>query len=203
MEGTGSGLSRGYILAITGASGAIYAKRLIEYFFEHQIPFNCIISEAGRKVWEIELGDTIEKMLPASISVYDHNDITAPMASGSSLVEAMVIVPCSLGTLAAISQGLANNLISRAADVTLKERLPLILVPRETPLNRIHLQNMLRAGEAGAVILPAMPGFYHRPETIQDVVDFVVGKILDSLRLPHELFKRWGSDGLMWSDLSR
>jgi len=194
MEKVGAGLRSGYILAITGASGAIYAKRFIEYFYEHQIPLNCIISDAGRKVWEIELEGNIENMLPASISLYSQNDLAAPMASGSSLTQAMVILPCSMGTLAAIAQGLANNLISRAADVMLKERRPLILVPRETPLNRIHLQNMLKVSEAGAIILPAMPGFYHRPKNIQDMVDFLVGKILDTLGLPHKLFKRWGSD---------
>jgi len=198
MEKAGAGLRSGYILAITGASGAIYAKRFIEYFSEHQIPLNCIISDAGRKVWEIELEGNIEDMLPRSILLYSQNDLAAPMASGSFLTQAqaMVILPCSMGTLANIAQGLANNLISRAADVMLKERRPLILVPRETPLNRIHLQNMLKVSEAGAIILPAMPGFYHRPQDIQDIVDFLVGKILDTLGLPHKLFKRWGSDGL-------
>lgn len=192
MEEAGTGLKEAFILAITGASGAVYAKRFVEYFFEHGIPLNCIVSDAGRKVWEIELGGTIEEMSPASISLYGQNDIAASMASGSYLARAMVILPCTMGTLAAIAQGLASNLISRTADVMLKERRSLILVPRETPLNRIHLQNMLRVSEAGGIILPAMPGFYHRPETIEDLVDFLVGKILDTLGLSHSLFKRWG-----------
>ncbi|HIC92423.1 MAG TPA: UbiX family flavin prenyltransferase [Syntrophaceae bacterium] len=196
MEKARTGLTSGYILAITGASGAIYAKRFIEYFSKHQMPLNCIISDAGRRVWEIELEGNIKNMLPTSIPLYSQNDLAAPMASGSflTLAQAMVILPCSMGTLANIAQGLASNLISRAADVMLKERRPLILVPRETPLNRIHLQNMLKVSEAGAIILPAMPGFYHRPQNIQDMVDFLVGKILDTLGLPHEFFKRWGSE---------
>jgi len=183
-----------YILAITGASGAIYAKNLIEYFYQNNLPLTCLISEIGKKVWEWEMGVPIEKALPASITLHCEDDWWAPMASGSVKVKAMVIMPCSMGTLAAIAQGLARNLIQRTADVMLKEKRPLILVPRETPLNPIHLENMLCLVKAGATILPAMPGFYHKPETVQDLVNFVVARVLDHLGLKHDLVKRWGEE---------
>jgi 4-hydroxy-3-polyprenylbenzoate decarboxylase len=122
------------------------------------------------------------------------DDFWAGAASGSAAADAMVIVPCSMGTLGRIAAGLSGNLLERAADVMLKERKELLLVPRETPFNKIHLENMLRLSQAGAVILPAMPGFYHGPETIEDLVDFVVGKVLDQLDVQHSLFTRWGED---------
>ncbi len=181
-----------YILAITGASGAIYAKTLIKYFHKESLPLQCMISRIGEKVWELEIGRGISGMLPPEITLCAEDDWWAPVASGSVKVKAMVIMPCSMGTLAAIAQGLAHNLIHRTADVMLKEKRSLILVPRETPLNTIHLENMLRLARAGATILPAMPGFYHRPEKIQDMVDFVVARVLDHLGLEHDLIKSWG-----------
>ncbi|MCD6320002.1 MAG: UbiX family flavin prenyltransferase [Candidatus Desulfofervidaceae bacterium] len=180
-----------YILAITGASGAIYAKSLIEYFYQHNLPLTCLISDVGKKVWEWEIGVPIEKALPASITLHCEDDWWAPVASGSVKAKAMIVMPCSMGTLAAIAQGLARNLIQRTADVMLKEKRPLILVPRETPLNIIHLENMLRLAKAGATISPAMPGFYHKPETVQDLVNFVVARVLDHLGLEHKLIKSW------------
>ena len=126
------------------------------------------------------------------LRVFGREEWFAPVASGSNPADAMVICPCSMGTLAAVACGLADNLIERAADVMLKERRPLVLVPRETPLSTLHLENMLRLAQAGAVILPANPGFYHHPSTVQDLVDFVVARVLDQLRVPHRLVRRWG-----------
>ncbi|MDL1956864.1 MAG: UbiX family flavin prenyltransferase [Candidatus Desulfofervidus auxilii] len=180
-----------YILAITGASGAIYAKTLIEFFYKKNLPLICLVSEVGKKVWEWEIGISIEKTLPANITLHFENDWWAPIASGSVKVKGMVIMPCSMGTLAAIAQGLAHNLIQRTADVMLKEKKRLILVPRETPLNIIHLKNMLQLAKAGAIILPAMPGFYHKPKNIQDLINFIVGRVLDHLGLEHDLVKEW------------
>jgi 4-hydroxy-3-polyprenylbenzoate decarboxylase len=127
------------------------------------------------------------------LRVFGREEWFAPVASGSNPADAMAICPCSMGTLAAVAGGLSDNLIERAADVMLKERRPLILVPRETPLSTIHLENMLRLAQAGAIVLPANPGFYHHPTTVQDIVDFVVARVLDRLNVPHRLLARWGS----------
>jgi 4-hydroxy-3-polyprenylbenzoate decarboxylase len=126
------------------------------------------------------------------LEVFGRDDWYAPAASGSNAADAMVICPCSMGTLAAVSAGLADNLIERAADVSMKEGRPLVIVPRETPFSVLHLENMLRLAKAGAVILPANPGFYHRPDSVDGLVDFVVARILDHLRVPHTLMPRWG-----------
>ena len=133
--------------------------------------------------------------LPGRLAVYGREEWFAPVASGSNPPDAMVICPCTMGTLAAIAQGLASNLIERAADVALKEGRALVLVPRETPLSIIHLENMLRLARAGAVILPPNPGFYHHPQGIADLVDFVVARVLDQLKVPHALMSRWGERG--------
>ena len=180
-----------YILAITGASGVIYAKILIEYFYKNKLPLTCLVSHIGEKVWEWEIGSSISETLPSEITIYFENDWWSPVASGSVKAKAMVIMPCSMGTLAAIAHGLAKNVIIRVADVMLKEKRPLILVPRETPLNIIHLKNMLTLAEAGATILPAMPGFYHKPNTVQALVNFVVARVLDHLGLVHNLMQSW------------
>lgn len=180
------------VLAVTGASGAAYAKTLIEHLYREGISIQCLVSRVGEKVWEWEIGRSISEMLPPEIAVYGEDDWWTPVASGSVKAGAMVIIPCSMGTLAAVAHGLARNIIHRAADVMLKEKRPLILVPRETPLNTIHLENMLRLARAGATVLPAMPGFYHRPEKIQDMVDFVVDRILDHLGIEKRLIKPWG-----------
>ncbi len=126
---------------------------------------------------------------------YGETDMFAPIASGSSAPDAMVVVPCSMGTTGRLAAGLSSNLVERAADVILKERRELLLVPRETPFNTIHLENLLLLARAGARIIPAMPAFYHRPKSVEDLVDYMVGKILDSLKIPHKLFQRWGEDG--------
>lgn len=194
------------VLAITGASGAVYAVRLIEMIQQACIDIHLTISPSGAAVVEQELGrkvllDAFEprQLLPemkqgaAKILYHHYKDYFAPIASGSFLTGGMVICPCSGSTLSGVAQARGDNLIQRAADVQLKERRKLILVPRETPLSLIQIDNMRRAAEAGAVILPAMPGWYHGVRGVSDLVDFVVARILDQLGVPHQLMKRWGS----------
>ncbi|MFB5661667.1 UbiX family flavin prenyltransferase [Alteribacillus sp. HJP-4] len=194
-----------YTVAITGASGAIYGVRLTKELVkaEHKVHF--LISEAGWQVFREELLlDTSDRQkclndlfgetaLEDYIDIHHLQDFKAPVASGSYRTEAMIVVPCSMGTLSKIANGNSGSLLERSADVTLKERRRLILVPRETPLNGIHLENLLKAERAGAHIIPAMPGFYHVPQSMDDLINFVVGKILDALDVPHQLFQRWGS----------
>ncbi|MCR4400362.1 MAG: flavin prenyltransferase UbiX [Syntrophomonadaceae bacterium] len=187
-------------VAITGASGVVYGLRAVEALLEAGVEVHLVVSEPARLVLAQEQGwderTPLEEecrrrlRLPtgSKLVVYGNHDIAAPLASGSFGMEAMVVIPCSMSTLSSIAHGSADSLIERAADVMLKERRPLVLVPRETPLNTIHLRNMLAAAEAGAAILPAMPAFYHAPATVEDMVQFVVGKLLDLLRVPHRAF---------------
>lgn len=197
------------VLAMTGASGAVYAERLLEVLLAGGREVHLLISPSGAAVIKQELGRSValdrfdpHSLLPNStveraekqIRYHHHTDFMAPVASGSFLTGGMVVCPCSGSTLSGIAHGSSTNLIQRAADVQLKERRPLILVPRETPLSLIQLDNMRKAAEAGAVILPAMPGWYHGVNSVQDLVDFVVARILDQLAVPHELMKRWGDD---------
>ena len=194
------------VVGITGASGAAYAVRLLRVLGAAGCPIDLSISPAGQAVIKQELGIDLDlarfdakfllsgdESAAAAIRYHDYRDLLAPMASGSHLTVGMVICPCSGCTLSAVAHGASTNLIHRAADVHLKERRKLVLVPRETPLSLVHLDNMRRATEAGAVVLPAMPGFYHGPRTIDDLVDFVVARICDQLEVPHELMRRWGS----------
>ncbi|MCI0360209.1 MAG: UbiX family flavin prenyltransferase [Planctomycetaceae bacterium] len=195
------------IVAITGASGAVYATRLLEVLLRAGREVHLVISPSGAAVIKQELGLAIDaarpdlaKLLPADLGervrqviAYHHEDFMAPIASGSFLTGGMVVCPCSGSTLSGIAHGASQNLIQRAADVQLKERRKLILVPRETPLSVVHIENMHRAAQAGAVILPAMPGWYHGVRSVQDLVDFVVARILDQLAVPHELMRRWGA----------
>jgi len=192
-------------LGITGASGAPYAARLLESLVGAGCEIGVSASRAGIEVLATELyGDarlspdeTLQRFLEhahGAATVHDPNDWRAPYASGSARVDAYVICPCSMGTLAAIAGGTMTNLIQRAASVALKEGRKLVLVPRETPLSTIHLQNMLTVRQAGATVLFAAPGFYHGAETVDDLVDFVVGRCLDQLGLEHALVKRWGQD---------
>ncbi|NIM19362.1 MAG: UbiX family flavin prenyltransferase [Candidatus Latescibacteria bacterium] len=196
-----------YIVGITGGSGAPYALRLLDMLPQLGHAVKVVISPAGERVLRIETGlqlhgDVIEKQgqlhrflgleapeLP--LELLDHGNLAAPISSGSFPAAGMVIVPCSMGSLGRIAAGVSTNLIERAADVMLKERRQLVLVPRETPLNDIHLQNMLAVRRAGADILPAMPGFYHHPKSVSDLVDMIVGKILDRLGIENALFQRW------------
>ena len=197
-------MSSDLVLAITGASGSIYGTRLLETLLAAGRRVHLTISPAGAQVLAHELDRrvSLENFDPADLLgdepsagelVYHHHgDFTAGIASGSFLTAGMAICPCSMGTLAAIAGGNSGNLIHRAADVHLKERRRLVLVPRETPLGSIGIENMRSVATAGAVILPASPGFYHQPKTIADLVDFVVGRICDQLGVEVELTRRWG-----------
>lgn len=180
------------VLAVTGASGTVYAVSLVKALGRRDdVELHVIVSDAARKVLELETS-FLPDALTDGAAVHAVDNIAAPPASGSWRHDGMIICPCSMATLSAVAMGFGHNLIHRAADVTLKERGKLVIVPRETPLSTIHLNNMLTATQAGAVILPACPGFYHVPETIEDLADQVAGKILDQLDIPHELYTRWG-----------
>lgn len=179
------------IVAVTGASGVVYARRLLEVLREKKIETYLVVSKAAEKVIEHELAASKQELEKLADHVYGVDDLDAPLMSGSFLTDGMIIVPCTMKTLAGIVHGYADNLILRAADVTLKEKRKLIVVPRETPLNMVHLRNMLEAAEIGISVVPAMPAFYHKPKKIDDLVDFVVGRVLDCLGVEHKLFKRW------------
>ncbi len=179
------------LVGITGASGSPYALSFLKLIKRLGHESEVIISRAAEKVLPLETGLSAERLQNFTSRLYREEDIAAPPASGSAGYQAMVVIPCTMGTLAAIATGLAKNLITRAADVMLKERRPLILVVRETPLNQIHLKNMLAAAEAGAIIYPAMPAFYHRPQTLEEVVDFFAARVADFLGLEVENLKRW------------
>jgi 4-hydroxy-3-polyprenylbenzoate decarboxylase len=181
------------VVGISGASGTIYGIRFLEVLKEKGIRVHLLISEVAREIIREENHLGQEELVKKADYWYDIDDLTASICSGSYKNDGMVIVPCSMKTLAAIVNGFASNAMTRAADVTIKEKRPLVLVPRETPLNAIHLSNMLKLAKLDVIILPAMPGFYHQPETISDLTDFIVGKILDSLNIDHDLYRRWGS----------
>jgi 4-hydroxy-3-polyprenylbenzoate decarboxylase len=199
-------VSRRMTVAFTGASGLPFGLRLLECLFRAGIQVDLVYSTAAQIVARQECDLTLPsqpreatRMLgerygarDGQLTVYSRDDWLAPMASGSNPGAAMAICPCTMGTLGAVANGLADNLIERAADVMLKERRPLVLVPRETPLSAIHLENMLKLARAGAVILPPAPGFYTHPQTVADLVDFVVARILDHLAVPNTLLPRWG-----------
>ena len=194
-----------YTVAITGASGAVYGVRLLEFLLKsgHHL-YLCITREGGMVIRE-ELGLRWQgnpseitsyiyghfQGVKGTLRVYQEDDFLAPIASGSVPVDAMMVVPCSMKTVAGISAGSSSNLVERAADVTLKEKRPLIVVPRETPLNPFHVRNLLTLSQAGIHILPAMPAFYHHPKSVDDMVDFIVGRVLDVLKIDHDLYRRW------------
>jgi len=187
------------VLAITGASGAPYGVRLLEVLATHQIPTWLLVSGHGWRLLTEECGILDGRDLKqatggdwGSVRLFDDSDRGAEPASGSARTAGMVVCPCSMGTVAAIAHGTSRSLIERAADVTLKERRPLILVPRETPLSLVHLRNLTLATEAGALVLPAAPGFYHKPAKVADLVDFVVQRVLDHLGIEVRLTGRWG-----------
>jgi 4-hydroxy-3-polyprenylbenzoate decarboxylase len=193
---------RPIVVAITGASGAPYAVRLLEALADARRAVQLIVSSHGFRLLDTEMGiDSLDALRThigveawdRSITVFDDTDRGATPASGSALSDGMVICPCSMGTLSAISIGASRSLVERAADVALKERRKLILVPRETPLSAVHLENMLRLTRAGAIVMPAAPGFYHRPTSIDDLVNFVVARVLDHLGVRHSLVARWNS----------
>lgn len=179
------------IIAITGASGIIYAKKLLETTKKYEIETHLIITKNAKTVARHEIGEPRQLENLASYN-YEPNDLSSPLASGSFETDAMIIVPSSMKTISAIAHGFSSNLVTRAADVHLKERRKLIIVPRETPLNTIHLENMTKLSQMGVVILPAMPAFYHKPKNVEEVTNFIVGKILDQLGLDNKLYNRWG-----------
>ena len=183
---------------MTGASGAPYAVRLLEVLVTHRIPLRVIISNHGWRLLALEAGiQSLEELVEASggdwscAEVFDDHDRGATPASGSARASGMVICPCSMGTVAAVAHGTSRSLIERAADVTLKERRPLLLMPRETPLSLVHLRNLTAVTEAGATVMPAAPGFYHRPTDIAQLVDFMVQRIVDHMGLDIEIASRW------------
>lgn len=189
------------VMAVTGASGAPYAVRLLGALVAAGQPVQLIVSDHGLRLLrtETDIGTVAELRArvgtagwDAHVTVFDDGDRGAAPASGSARSRGMVICPCSMGTISAISQGTSRSLVERAADVVLKERRTLVLVPRETPYSAIHLENMLRLTRAGAVVLPASPGFYHRPTQIGELVDFVVARVLDHLGVAHSIGRRWG-----------
>ena len=191
MKTKGFERKRRSIVGVSGASGAIYAYRLIQVLADSGIEVHFVASKAGLEVLEYECGLTMVQLTQMVHKVYDVNQIDSAIASGSFPCESMVIVPCSMKTLGSLANGIAGNLLTRAADVTLKEGRKLVLVTRETPVHAIHLENMLKLSHAGARIVPACPGFYHRPQTIEELVDMLVGKICDTLNVDNDLFERW------------
>lgn len=179
------------VVAVTGATGSIYAVKLLEALKANEVDVHLIVSHWAEKTLQLEMGLTVEDIQKMSGSRYEEDDLAAPVSSGSFQHDGMVIIPCSMKTLAAIAHGFDENLIVRAADVTMKERRRLILVPRETPLNAVHLNNMLTLCQLGALIMPPMPAFYYHPKSIDDIVNHLVGRILDHLGQEQQLVPRW------------
>lgn len=179
------------LLSIGGASGSLYGVRLFEEFIKLEFENHLIISEGAKKIIGHETKYNVEDLKNKADFYYENNDLFAGPASGSYKLDAMIICPCSMKTLSAVANGYADNLTSRAATCFLKEEKKFIMVPRETPLDLSGIRNMEKAKKAGAVILPAMPGFYHKPKEINDLIYFIVGKILDQLDVDHSLYKRW------------
>jgi 4-hydroxy-3-polyprenylbenzoate decarboxylase len=194
-----------YVVAITGASGAMYGVRTVAALLERGCTVELLVSEFGRRLLRDELGDeaAVDRLLPylesrygagvhqGALTLHSNRDLGATIASGSQPVRGMVIVPCSMKSLAGVAHGLSRNLVERAADVCLKERKPLVVVPRETPMSLPQLRNMVACAEAGAIVLPAMPAFYQRPRTLDDLADFLAGKILAVLGIEHDLYPAW------------
>ncbi len=184
------------VVAVSGASGAPYAKRLLDFLAAnakaHGVSVDLVFTQTGRQIWKHEVGTE-----PGGhpFRTWENDDFAAPFASGSALYDAMVVVPCSAGTLARIAHGISADLVGRAADVMLKERRPLVLVLRETPISLVHARAMTQAIEAGALVMPASPSFYAGPRTVEQLLDTVVARVLDKLGLPNDLVKRWGGTG--------
>lgn len=191
QQGSGSGFTdeKPLVIGITGASGAIYARRTAQLAREAGVPVELVVSKPGMQVIRYEKESDL---LDDSYKIHDIDNFFAAPASGTANYRGMVVVPCSMGTLGKIATASGDNLLTRAADVMLKERRPLILVPREAPMNLIHLENQVSAARAGAIIIPASPHFYQHPLTIEDLVDTVVARILDQLKIPHHIGQPWG-----------
>ncbi|MGE5585884.1 MAG: UbiX family flavin prenyltransferase [Bacillota bacterium] len=183
------------VVGITGATGAIYGIRMLDALRSAGVESHLVVSPWGERTIEVETPHTVETVKALASCCYDHSDLAAPISSGSYLTDGMVIVPCSMKTLAAVGNGYSSNLIERAADVTIKEGRPLVLVVRETPLSAIHLESMLKLARLGVTIVPPMPAFYCHPRSVDDIVNQLVGKVLDRFGVPHGLFPRWGACG--------
>jgi len=201
---SGGGQAKRWVVGITGASGAIYGTTLCRHLLTAGFHLHLVVSDAGWRVIKEELGWNVTNRLDCLNTAFDSaisegrmtyhplNDIGATIASGSFRCEGMAIVPCSMGSLSAVANGASTNLLTRAADVMLKEGRPLLIVPRETPLHAIHLENMLKLARLGAKIIPAMPAFYNGPRTLEDIVGFIVGKTMDAMGIDHNIYRRWG-----------
>jgi len=187
-------MSKRIVIGISGASGVIYGVTMLRLLQGKGFEIHLIISEAGKKNIEIETGFSVNDVMAMATKTYDNSDVGAAVASGSFLTEGMVVIPCTVKSLSGIANSYTENLLIRAADVTLKEKRKLVLVVRETPLHKGHLRLMTAAADLGAHILPPIPSFYHKPETIEDIIHQTIGKIFDYLGIPHELFQRW--DGM-------
>ncbi len=187
-----------FVLCITGASGAIYGYRLLE-LLSSRFEIDVVISSAGAIVLKEELDKSLEDLKGEfkGVKFWDERNLTSPIASGSRLTgySGVIVAPCSMSTLGAVANGVNSNLIHRVCEVALKERVKLVMLVREMPYSRVHIENMLKATDAGAVVVPASPGFYHRPKTLEEAVDFVVGKILDLFQIEHTLYNRWKGGG--------
>lgn len=179
------------VVGISGASGVIYGIRLLEELGKNNVETHLIISSIAKDIIEHETDFSVSDVEELADFVHNENDLNAIVNSGSFKFDTAIIIPCSMKTLSAISNGYGDKVITRVADVTLKERRQLIIVPRETPLRTVHLQNMVKISREGAIVLPAMPGFYHNPETIDDQIDFIIGKIFDIMNIDNNLFTKW------------
>ncbi len=193
-------MTKRIVVGISGASGVIYGARLLEVLKDTDYETHLIISESGRLNFEIETQYKAAEIESMADRVWDHKNMAASLASGSFITEGMVVVPCTIKTLSGIANSYNENLIVRAADVTLKEKRKLVLVVRETPLHKGHLRLMTMAADMGAHILPPVPSFYHQPKSIEDIIDQTIGKIFDYIGIQHDLFKRWGSNKLKSDD---
>lgn len=185
-------MSKRIVIGISGASGVIYGVKMLSLLKEKTFETHLIMSEAGKKNLEIETGYKAEEVAAMAAYVYDNRDVGAALASGSFLTDGMVVIPCTIKTLSGIANSYTDNLLVRAADVTLKEKRKLVLVVRETPLHKGHLRLMTMAADMGAHILPPVPSFYHQPKTIDDIIHQTIGKIFDYLGIDHDLYRRWG-----------
>lgn len=189
-------MTKRLVVGISGASGVIYGARMLEVLRDTDYETHLIISESGKLNFEIETQYKVEEIESMADRVWGHKNMAASLASGSFITEGMVVVPCTIKTLSGIANSYNENLIVRAADVTLKEKRKLVLVVRETPLHRGHLRLMTMAADMGAHILPPVPSFYHQPKSIEDIIDQTIGKILDYIGIQHDLYKRWGENEL-------
>jgi flavin prenyltransferase len=183
--------TRKFVVGISGASGVIYGIRLLEVLKKTKIESHLILTPAAKITITAETQYSVQSVERLASRIYRYNDIAAVISSGSFKTDGMILVPCSMHTLGALASGVADNLLLRAAEVTMKEHRPLVIVPRETPLSLIHLENMERLARAGVILLPAMPAFYERPRSVSEIVDHLVGKVLDIVGVEHDLFRRW------------